>query len=71
MTYDLNDVVFAQGWIAGQIDDVVQRLTNEEQPVVAAQVEEQWKIVDTAMDELIKENRELNIKLFNARNALA
>jgi riboflavin synthase len=62
LTYPLDTAVFAQGWIGGQVGDLVEKMAVD-QPVIAAQIEEQWKIVDTTMDELIRENRELNDKL--------
>ena len=69
MTYSLDVAVFAQGWIGGQIDAIVEE-TAKTQPVIAAQIEEQWKIVDTTMDELIRESRDLQAKLARAEDAL-
>lgn len=68
-TYKLDTAVFAQGWIGGEINALVER-TAVDQPVIAAQIEEQWKIVDTTMDELIRENRDLQAKLQFALDAL-
>ena len=69
LTYKLDTAVFAQGWIGGQIGDIVET-TAIDQPVIAAQIEEQWKIVDTTMDELIRENRDLRAALTVAYNAI-
>lgn len=67
-TYKLDEAVFAQGWIGGQIDAVVEEM-EKTQPVIAAQIAEQWKILDTTMDELIRENRDLQAKLFMIQEA--
>ena len=65
MTYTLDNAVYAQGWVGGQITDLIEKSMagSEGQKVMAAQLEEQWKIVDTTMDELIRENKELKNKL--------
>jgi len=71
MTYTLDNAVYAQGWVGGQITDLIEKSMagSEGQKVMAAQLEEQWKIVDTTMDELIRENRELQNKLIMVQNA--
>ena len=71
MTYTLDNAVYAQGWVGGQITDLIEKSMagSEGQKVMAAQLEEQWKILDTTMDELIRENRELQNKLIMVQNA--
>ena len=70
MTYTLDNAVYAQGWVGGQITDLIEKSMagTEGQKVMAAQLEEQWKILDTTMDELIRENRELQNKLIMVQN---
>ena len=65
LTYKLEDAVFAQGWVGGQIADLIEKSAagSDGQKVMATQLEEQWRIVDTTMDELIRENSELKNKL--------
>jgi hypothetical protein len=72
MTYSIDNAVYAQGWVGGQIADLIEKSMagSEGQKVMATQLEEQWKIVDTTIDELIRENRDLRIKLVSAQEAL-
>lgn len=75
MRHKIDTAVFAQGWLQGQIEEVM-RLTAEkanEDPtehLIATKMQEQWVILSETMDDLIKENAELNRKLFSVKVAI-
>jgi hypothetical protein len=72
-THKLESAVFAQGWVGGQIESAVANLAAseiEQEQAMGAQLEEMWAVVDTTMDELIQENRDLRVKLQLAQDAL-
>ncbi len=75
MRHKTSTIVFAQGWLGGQIGSAVTaaEADKDENPsaaVVAAEVAGQWQIIDEALDDLIKENAELNRKLAVVQSAL-
>jgi hypothetical protein len=66
--HKLSTAVFAQGWLEGQFEGMVANTaakTDADPTVhlVAVQVLEQWNIVSAALDQLIKENAELERRL--------
>ncbi len=74
MTHKLSTAVFAQGWLDGQFESMISKasLTANEDPttsLIATQMQEQWHIVSNALDELIKENQEMERKLSVVRSA--
>lgn len=75
MTHKLSSAVFAQGWLEGQFEALVERTAKRENEdptshLVATQVLEQWSIVSAAFDELIRENAELQRQLSQVKAAL-
>jgi hypothetical protein len=75
MNSKLSTVVFAQGWLDGQIENVVKSATmkQNEDPtpfLIATQVQEQWTLVSNALDELIRENQDMERRLAVVRSAL-
>jgi hypothetical protein len=68
MRSKISTVVFAQGWLDGQIESMLAKTEPQqnEDPtghLIASQVHEQWTIITQALDDLIKENGELKRKL--------
>jgi len=68
MTHKMSTVVFAQGWLDGQMESMVSNAASkgDEDPttlLIVTQIQEQWAIVSNALDTLIKENAELTRKL--------
>jgi hypothetical protein len=68
MKHKLSSAVFAQGWLEGQIDNMVAKTSEKqnEDPtshLIVTQIHEQWTIVSQALDDLIKENAEMKRKL--------
>jgi hypothetical protein len=66
--HKLSTAQYAQGWLGGQIGSAVaaadeDKENNPTAAAVANEVAGQWKIVDEAMDDLIKENLELKRRL--------
>lgn len=71
----LDTVVFSQGWLDGQFESMLNKTaeTANEDPtahLIATQMQEQWSIVSAALDDLIRENAELNRKLFAVKVAI-
>jgi hypothetical protein len=71
----LSTVVFAQGWLDGQFESLVNQSAEKanEDPtahLIATQIQEQWAIVSNALDELIKANAEMERKLFAVKVAV-
>jgi cytochrome c oxidase assembly factor CtaG len=60
MRHTLEEAVQAQGWVGGQIEFMA--LDQPETTIYPAFLR-QWQIVDETIDDLIRENRELNDKL--------
>lgn len=71
MRHKLDTIVFAQGWLTNQLEKAAESQTTEAGTVVVATVLEQWKLVDEGLDDLIKENAALRLKLTNVGIALA
>jgi len=74
MKSKLETVVFAQGWLEGQFEGMVANsaMKQDEDPtlhLIATQVLEQWTLVSNALDELIRENQEMERKLSVVRSA--
>jgi len=74
MRSKLGTVVFAQGWLDGQFESLLNKAaeTANEDPtalLIATQMQEQWAIVTNALDDLIKENQEMERKLSIVRSA--
>lgn len=68
MRHKLDTVVFSQGWLEGQIENMVAKSaeTADEDPtahLVTTQISEQWAVVSTALDDLIQENLTMRRKL--------
>lgn len=74
MRSKLSTVVFSQGWLDGQMESVVQKTAEKqnEDPTshyIAMQMQEQWHVISGALDDLIKENQEMDRKLTIIRSA--
>ncbi len=70
----LGTVVFSQGWLDGQFESMISKAseTANEDPtilLIATQMQEQWAIVSNALDDLIKENQEMERKLAIVQSA--
>lgn len=68
MRHRQSTVVFSQGWLDGQFESMAAStaVKQDEDPtahLVVTQMLEQWTIVSQAVDDLIKENNELNRRL--------
>lgn len=75
MAHKYSTVVFSQGWLDGQFENMIAVATaNQEtdptQLVLASQIQEQWNIVSTAVDELIRENDAMKTRLAIIESAL-
>jgi hypothetical protein len=67
-THKLETAVYAQGWINGQIEYLVEKAAGAQaedpsQLVIVTQLQEQWNIVSTTLDEVIREVLDLRRKL--------
>ena len=76
MKNKLSTVVFSQGWLDGQFENMVAETGKKQDEdltphLIASQMQEQWNVISAALDELIKENQEMERKLLSVRNALA
>jgi len=74
MRHKLGTIVFSQGWLEGQLENMVSKTAEkqDEDPtahLIAAQMQEQWNVVSAALDDLIKENQEMERKLAVVRSA--
>lgn len=74
--HKLSSAVFAQGWLEGQFEALVERTAKkaDEDPtshLVATQVLEQWSIVSAAFDQLVKENADMERRLALVKVAVA
>jgi hypothetical protein len=72
----MSTAVYAQGWIEGQIENMVTKSAEKsnEDPtahLVASQLSEQWAVVSAAFDTLVKENADMERRLSIVRSALA
>jgi hypothetical protein len=75
-THKLSSAVFAQGWLDGQFESFVDKAVaiQSEDPtalVIATQMRDQWGIVSSAFDRLIKENGEMERRLSLVKAAIA
>lgn len=75
MRSKLGTVVYAQGWLEGQFESLINKAseTANEDPttlLIATQMSEQWAIISNALDDLIRENQEMERKLTIVRSAL-
>jgi len=75
MESKLSTVMFSQGWLDGQFENMIASTAEKqnEDPtahLVATQMAEQWAVVSKAVDELIQENTELNRRMAIVRSAL-
>jgi len=73
--HKISTVVFSQGWLDGQFENAVARAAEKanEDPtasLIASQVQDQWNIVSSALDELLRENADLRRQLANVKSAL-
>jgi len=74
MRHKLGTVVFSQGWLDGQFENMVTKTAEKqnEDPtahLIASQMQEQWSIVSAALDDLIKENQEMERRLAIVKSA--
>lgn len=75
MRHQLSTVVFTQGWLTTQFESALEeaRKTENENPtpaLVAAQIREQWKVIDESLDDLIKKYQEMERQLAIIKSAL-
>lgn len=73
--HKLSTAVFAQGWLEGQFENALKKAseTANEDPsalLIATQVQEQWSIVSSTLDRLIKENGDMEHRLNAVKAAL-
>jgi hypothetical protein len=76
MSHKLSTAVFAQGWLDGQFESMIadaSKSANEDpnRLLIATQMQEQWNVVSSAFDELVKENAEMERRLSSVKIALA
>ncbi len=74
MRSKLGTIVFAQGWLDGQFESLLNKAseTANEDPtalLIATQIQEQWAIISNALDDLIKEKQEAERKLSIVQSA--
>ncbi len=74
MRNKLSTVVFSQGWLDGQMESLVTKSAEKqnEDPtshLIAVQMQEQWGIISAALDDLIRENQEMERKLIIVKSA--
>jgi hypothetical protein len=75
MRHKISTVVFSQGWLDGQIESMLANAAakqNEEPTMhlIVSQINEQWAIITAALDDLIKENAELNRRMAVIRSGV-
>jgi hypothetical protein len=68
MRNKLGTIVFAQGWLEGQIESMVSKTdgTKNEDPtshLIATQMLEQWNIISQSLDDLIREKNKVDTAL--------
>ena len=76
MTHKLSTAVFAQGWLDGQFEALLNKASEhaDEDPtalLIATQMQEQWSVVSQTLDQLIKENSNFEQAIQIVRNGLA
>lgn len=71
MRHKIDTIVFAQGWLGNQLEKAAEGQLTEEGTVIANTVLEQWKLIDEGIDDLVKENAALKLKLTIIQNTLA
>ena len=74
-THKISTVVFSQGWLDGQFENMIaeaQKKADEDPTalLIATQMQEQWAVVSTALDELIVENNDLNRRMAIVKSAI-
>lgn len=74
MRSKLSTVIFSQGWLDAQMESLVKKSAEKqnEDPtphLIAVQMQEQWSVISNALDDLIKENQEMDRKLIIVRSA--
>ncbi len=74
MRHKLGTVVFSQGWLDGQFESMVNKTAEKqnEDPtshLITTQMQEQWGVVSAALDDLIRENQEMERRLTVVRSA--
>lgn len=57
MRHKPETIAFAQGWLGNQLELAAQAQQTEEAQVMGEQVLTQWKLVDEALDDLLKERQ--------------
>jgi len=55
MRHKLETVVYAQGWLESQFENMLSIQTDEANKQVAEQINEMWKTLSEGLDDLIKE----------------
>ena len=71
MRHKLDTIVFAQGWLSSELTNAANDVEKEGgDTTIAKMVLEQWQIIDEGVDDLIRENADLQRKLAAIKEAL-
>jgi hypothetical protein len=75
MRHKLSTIVFAQGWMGGQLESNLAKAAEkkDEDPtahLIAAQMVEQWNLLDAALDDFVKEYQDMSNRLAQVKAAL-
>lgn len=75
MRHKLGTAVFSQGWLEGQLENNVAKTAEKENEdptahLIATQMLEQWAVISQTLDDLIKENADLNRRMAVVKSAL-
>lgn len=63
MRHKTDVIRYAQGWLKNQLEEAAKDQINEANEVIAAQVIDQFNVLDEAIDDLIQENATMFEKL--------
>jgi len=67
MRHKVETIAFAQGWLGNQLERAQEEQITEEAKVIGTQILDQWRIIDEALDDLLKERQTLLSMLENVR----
>lgn len=71
MRHRVETILFSQGWLGSELANAANDVAKEGgDDTIAKQVLEQWQIIDEGLDDLIRENANLQRKLQLVQNAL-
>jgi hypothetical protein len=71
MRHKIETIQFAQGWLGSELEHAAADVEREGgDTTIAKLVLEQWKVIDEGLDDILRENADLQRKLQLTRNAL-